>query len=156
MAVSAGGPVVDRAIARIAAEQHGVITLAQLIEAGLSRDAVDHRARAGRLYRLHRGVYAVGRPDLKPDGHRLAAVLACGAPAVLSHKSAGAPWEILATAQTSIDVTVPGKTLAPRPGIRVHRTRSLHPEDVRILNCNPVISLARTIVDRSSGTSWRS
>lgn len=145
--MSGGGPALDRAIARIAAPQHGVITLAQLLEAGLSRVAIDHRVRAGRLHRLHRGIYAVGRPDLKPDGHRLAAVLACGPDALLSHKSAGALWEILATAQTRIDVTVPGRSPAPRPGIRVHRTRSLHPEDLRVLNRIPVTSLARTIAD---------
>ena len=48
----------------------------------------------GRLHRIHRGVYAVGHPVLTVDGRRMAAVLAAGPGAVLSHASAAALWEI--------------------------------------------------------------
>ena len=44
---------------------------------------------------VHRGVYAVGHRALRPEGHRLAAVLACGPGAVLSHRSAAAHWGLL-------------------------------------------------------------
>ena len=65
--------------------QYGVVTYAQLRTLGLSREAVRHRERVGRLHRLYVGVYAVGRPDLTRHGRWLAAVLACGEGALLSH-----------------------------------------------------------------------
>jgi hypothetical protein len=66
--------------------QHGVITTAQLAAFGLGKAAVARRAGDGRLFRVHIGVYAIGRPDLTPFGRRIAAVLACGSGAVLSHR----------------------------------------------------------------------
>jgi predicted transcriptional regulator of viral defense system len=81
---------VDGAIARLAERQHGVVARAQLLEIGLGGAAIDKRAARGRLHRLHRGVYAVGHPVLTARGRWMAAVLACGPGAVLSHLSAAA------------------------------------------------------------------
>jgi hypothetical protein len=81
---------------RLAQLQHGVITRVQLLEAGLSSDEVDSRIARGRLHRTWRGVYAVGRPQLTRHGWWMAAVLACGARAFLSHGSAAALWRIQA------------------------------------------------------------
>ena len=86
---------VDAQIAAIAGRQHGVISLAQLNGFGLSRKAVSRRVRAGRLHRLHQGVYAVGHKRLTQRGRWMAAVLAGGDAAHLSHRSAGALWGIL-------------------------------------------------------------
>jgi hypothetical protein len=73
---------------------------------------------------MHHGVYALGHPVLRREGRRLAAVLACGPNAVLSHRTAAAHWDLLRTDQTRIDVTAPrGRHGAP--GIRLHRSRSL-------------------------------
>jgi hypothetical protein len=80
----------DRRVAELSGRQWGVVALAQLRAAGLSDDAVQRRVRAGRLHRLHHGVYAVGHTVLKREGRWLAAVLACGDGAVLSHRSAAA------------------------------------------------------------------
>src|SRR4030088_1162546 len=99
---------VDRAIAALADLQHGVVAYFQLIELGISGDAIQRRVAAGRLIRIHTGVYAVGHRQLKPPGYRLAAVLACGPTAVLSHRSAAAHWGLRGTNQTRIDVTIPG------------------------------------------------
>jgi predicted transcriptional regulator of viral defense system len=69
----------DAAIARLAERQHGVVSLAQLLNVtGMSRRGISHRAAAGRIHRIHRGVYAVGHRRLSREGHWLAAVLACG------------------------------------------------------------------------------
>jgi hypothetical protein len=76
----------------IAATQHGVIALSQLLALGYTLRAVKHRIAVGRLHPVHRGVYAVGRRDLTRLGEWMAAVLACGEHAVLSHDSAGAHW----------------------------------------------------------------
>src|SRR5213083_1966840 len=79
-------------IAELARRQHGVVARWQLAELGLSSDAISHRIASGRLHRLHPGVYAVGHRAFPPEGGWMAAVLAAGEGAVLSHASAGALW----------------------------------------------------------------
>jgi very-short-patch-repair endonuclease/predicted transcriptional regulator of viral defense system len=141
----------DTAIAALADRQHGVVTYQQLTELGLGPGAIMTRIGNRRLHTLHKGVYAVGHRTLTPAGHKLAAVLACGPTAVLSHKSAGALWELLTTDQTRTDVTVPGTSRAGPRGVRVHRARRLHPEDVQIVDGIPVTSVARTVFDLAGG-----
>lgn len=75
----------DRAVAHVATLQHGVVAMTQLLAAGLTDAGVRRRVAAGRLHRLHRGVYAVGHTALSPIGVLLAATLACGRDAVVSH-----------------------------------------------------------------------
>ncbi|HLM30091.1 MAG TPA: type IV toxin-antitoxin system AbiEi family antitoxin domain-containing protein [Solirubrobacterales bacterium] len=85
----------DQRIAAIAARQHGVISLQQLRSLGLSDSAVRSRVERGQLIRLHRGVYAVGHAVLRAEGHWLAAVLACGSGAALSHRSSAELQELV-------------------------------------------------------------
>src|SRR3954470_14936595 len=68
----------DGEIAALATRQHGVIARVQLVEIGLSLDAIDYRLKLGRLQPLHRGVYAVGHRALTRHGRWMAAVLAGG------------------------------------------------------------------------------
>jgi very-short-patch-repair endonuclease len=140
----------DWAIVQLAERQHGVISHEQLIALGLTRSAIAHRLAAGRLHRIHRGVYAVGRPSLSARGRQLAATLAYGSTAVLSHKSAGSLWELLSTGQLRVDVTVPGTSRQRQKHIRIHRARVLTDEDVAVVDGIPVTSLARTVVDLAS------
>jgi len=142
------GPAADeRAIARLAARQHGVVTLAQLRELGLGPRAVQRRAEAGRLHRVHRVVYAVGHAAVSPDGRRLAAVLACGPGALLSHGSAAALWGFRPTAAARFDVTVPRSGRAAPAVIRLHRPRRLADGDRAVVRGIPLTSVARTLVD---------
>jgi hypothetical protein len=104
---SHGGSTPEVRLARVAADQHGVVTQAQLIAAGLDRDAIAYRRRVGRLHLLHRGVYAVGHRPPSPLATAIAAVLACGPDAVLSHRSAAALWRIVARWHTPTEVTAP-------------------------------------------------
>ena len=105
------------------------------------------RLRRGSLHRVHRGVYAVGHPRPRGLAVDLAAVLACGHGAVLSHRSAAALWCIRPSAGAGVDVTVSGRSgRAKRPGIRLHRTR-LASQDIRVRDGIPVTSPARTLVD---------
>jgi hypothetical protein len=83
----------DLEVAALADAQHGVVSRAQLLQAGLSVQAVDRRVRAQRLRPMHRGVYAVGHRRLTAQGRWMAAVLACGKGAVLSHQIAAALWD---------------------------------------------------------------
>jgi predicted transcriptional regulator of viral defense system len=83
-------PPLDAAIAELATRQHGVVALAQLTALGLGPSGARDRVASGRLHRIHRGVFAVGHPLLGRRGRLMAAVLACGPGAVLSHRSAAA------------------------------------------------------------------
>ena len=132
-------------VAALAARQHGVVSAGQLREAGLGEAAVRRRVASGRLHHVHRAVYAVGHPALSPDGVRLAAVLACGPRAVLSHRAAAAVWRLLGNDELA-EVTTPGRRVGPRQ-VRLHRTRRLEADDVTEVRGIPITSVARTIVD---------
>lgn len=139
---------IDRRIARLARPQHGVVSLSQLEAAGLSARAALHRSSVGRLHRVHRGVYAVGHDVLSAEGRWMAAVLACGPGAVLSHGCAGALLGLRPTASPALQVTVPTSNgRARRPGIEVHRSQRLSGIDVTIERGIPVTSPARTLLD---------
>jgi very-short-patch-repair endonuclease len=142
-------PPLDRELAALAARQWGVVSLAHLKALGLGVRAVQQRAAAGRLHRLYRGVYAVGHVHLGAEGRRLAAVMACGPGAVLSHVSAAAHWGLLHTAATLVDVTAPRGRHGAR-GIRLHRTRSLDARDTTTHEGIPITTVARTLLDLSA------
>ena len=89
------GPPLWAAVAERAAGQWGVVSLVQLGSLGAGRGAVARAVEGGRLHRVHRGVYAVGHRALGREGRALAAVMACGEGAVLSHRSAGRWWELI-------------------------------------------------------------
>jgi very-short-patch-repair endonuclease len=137
----------DAAIAVIAAKQHGIVTLTQLIQAGLSRSGVKRRVAAGRLHRLYRGVYAVGHRGLSNEGRWMAAVLACGPGAVLSHRAAAEHWALLEPTRGIVDVTVPGSGgRGKRPGLRIHRSYLLGSSTTR-RDGIAVTAPGRTLVD---------
>jgi very-short-patch-repair endonuclease len=133
----------DRAMAVLAARQHGMVTTRQLAAAGLGRRAVAHRVATGRLVRRFRGVYQVG-PVIAPFGREMAAALACGATALLSHHSAAAIWAIRPPHVGDVHVTVAGHDQRSRPGLRVHRSHSLN---AAVHNGLPLTTPARTLID---------
>jgi Transcriptional regulator, AbiEi antitoxin len=134
----------------LAERQHGVVKLAQLRALGLSLPGVRARVAAGRLHRVHAGVYAVGRPDLPIEGRWMAAVLACGRGAALSHRTAAAAHGLLTSAQTRIDVTVTRRVGLSRRGICVHRPTSLSAADLASARGIPCTSISRTLLDLAS------
>jgi very-short-patch-repair endonuclease len=138
----------DRAVAEIAARQHGVVAYSQCATAGLDKSAVSRRVRAGRLHKVHRGVYAVGHTALSREGRWMAAVLGCGEGAVVSHRSAAVLWRLLAPRSGPVHISVPrigGKST--RGGIRLHRSRTLNPATITRRHGIPVTKPARTIAD---------
>lgn len=137
---------VDRRIGSVAGVQHGVISLEQLVALGLSPRAVRHRVASGRLVRLHRGVFAVGHGALSANGRRLAAVLACGSGAVLSHRSAAALWGLRPWAGR-FEVSIPSQAGRAVRGIDLHRCRSLARVDVTEVDAIPCTTVARTLID---------
>jgi len=140
---------VDRRLARLAEEQHAVTTTAHLFALGMDHDAIEYRLRVGRLHPLHRGVYAIGHPDITLHGRFLAAVLAVGADAVLSHHSAAvlhgfAPkaW----AADATIHVAVP-RRLRQRAGLRIHSLTALDHSAWTRRHRVPVTTATRTLLD---------
>jgi very-short-patch-repair endonuclease len=130
--------------------QHGVVTRGQLLKLGYSAEAIKHRIAIGRLHVVYRGVYAVGRPELSREGRWMAAVLACGLHAVLSHLSAAALWQIGSYEDGRIDVALPAAAVRRRSGISVHRRR--WPVDHLLTRHNgiPVTNPLLTLVDLAS------
>jgi very-short-patch-repair endonuclease len=136
----------DAAVRALAAAQWGVVSRRQLLDAGLTRSMIGDRIRAGRLLRLHPGVYAVGHARLRREGHWLAAVLGVGPGAVLSHRDAAGLHALRPANHVRVDVTTTANR-SSRSGIRVHRTRSLDAEDITTVHGIPVTTVARTLVD---------
>ena len=140
----------DLEIAAIAADQRGVVSRAQLLVRGLTNEDVDRRVRSGRLIRVHQGVYAVGHRVLTTEGWWMAALLAAGAGAALSHGTAAAVWELRRVGSGMVHVTVPGWVgRKRRAGIKVHRSTTLTPHDVTAVRGLSVTRPARTIIDLS-------
>jgi hypothetical protein len=137
-------------------EQHGVFSLEQLGQLGLTSTAIHKRAALGRLHRIHRGVYSlVPRELLKREGLYMAAVLACGPGAVLSHRSAATLHELRASGWTKIEVTVPRRSTLRHPGVAVHRSTKLTPADVTRVKNIPVTAVARTLLDLAEVVTHR-
>ena len=131
----------------MAERQHGVVGLQQLCEIGLSASGVRKRAARGTLHRIHRGVYAVGHPKLTGHGHWMAAVLACGPNAALSHRSAAGVWGLRPDNRRKSDISLPSPSARPKQAIEVHRSVTLIADDVTTVDGIPCTTVARTLVD---------
>jgi predicted transcriptional regulator of viral defense system len=141
------------AIWKLVRDQHGVVARRQLLAEGMSSEAIRHRLGSGRLHRLARGVYAVGRPDVSHRGRWMAAVLACGPDALLSHHSGAELWNLLPRRPGAIDVSVPIGVARRRPEVRVHRKVHLDPSDRRVVDGIPVTEPVTTLVDLATCVS---
>jgi very-short-patch-repair endonuclease len=138
----------DRVIADLAGAQHGVVARWQLRTLGLSVAAIDHRVRAGRLHRVYQGVYAVGHRILTVEGRWMAAVMAGGRNAMLSHASAAAAWQLRPLGTGAIHVTVPGDPgRRRRAGLRVHRSATIEVDDTTTHLAIPITDPTRTLID---------
>jgi hypothetical protein len=136
------------ALAALADEQHAVFGLDQLRELGLGTRAISHRVAASRLHRIHQTVYSlVPKSLLTRDGLYMAAVLACGPGAALSHRSAARLHGIRDYGYTRIEVTVPGRSRRAHLGVVVHRSTTLTEADVTKVNNIPVTTISRTLLD---------
>jgi hypothetical protein len=131
----------------LARERHGVVTRGQLLELGMTRNAIEHRVGRGRLHAVHRGVYAIGRPQLGAYGRWMAAVLSCGPQAVLSHESAAALWRIRPETATETQVSVRAGKRCRSAGVAVHRRPALVDSEVTRHGRIPVTTPLRTLID---------
>jgi predicted transcriptional regulator of viral defense system len=135
-------------VAALAAGQHTVFGLDQLGAVGLSAQAVFKRAQRSQLFRIYHAVYSLVPAELVPwRGRYLAAVLACGPRAVLSHRSAADLLGLRPTATAAIDVTVPRRSARTTPGVTVHRSTTLTAADTILVDAIPCTNVARCLLD---------
>ncbi|MET0306464.1 MAG: DUF559 domain-containing protein, partial [Solirubrobacterales bacterium] len=131
----------------LAGRQHGIVARRQLLALGFNAREIEHRVGRGRLHPAMRGVYAVGWPGLTQERRWMAAVLACGEGAMLSHRSAAALWGIGTEAKGRLDVSVKRRAELRRPGLCVRGRPALAAADILKQNGIPVTSPILTLID---------
>jgi len=134
-------------IAEIATTQHGRVSWRQLVNDGFDREQIKRWVRDGRLRPVHHGVYAVGHNAPSLFGDLMAAVLACGDGAAVSHASGAHLLSVVRAVPARPEITVPTTAGRRRPGIVVHRVRELHPRDVCTWQGIPVTTIPRVLLD---------
>jgi hypothetical protein len=139
--------------AALASRQNGRVAWRQLVAAGINRHTIQRWLRDGRLHRVHHGVYAVGHLAPSLTGAYTAAVLACGAGAVISHRAAAHLMGLVRGTAPPPEVTVPTTAGRRRPGIVIHRVAALDVRDVSMLDDVPITTVARILLDLAPRTS---
>ncbi len=134
----------------LAGRQHGIVARRQLLALGFNAREIEHRMLRGRLHLVMRGVYAVGWPKLSLERRWMAAVLACGEGAMLSHCSAAALWEIGSERQGVVEVSVMRRAELKRRGLRVRGRPSLRAERITSRDGIPVTTPVQTLIDLST------
>ena len=140
-------------VAREAAAQHGRVSCEQLLGKGVDRDRIRRWLANGRLRRVHRGVYAVGHVAPSTDADYIAAVLACGAGAVLSHRAAAYKLVLVRGAPSPPEVTVATTADRGRPGIVTHRVKALDVLDASTLDAIAITTVPRILLDLAPTTT---
>lgn len=142
-------PSLDAAVASLGTRQHAVFDLGQLRDLGLTASAIHKRATDGRLHHIHRAVYGlVPKALLTRNGLYMAAVLACGPGAMLSHRSAAALHGLREAGGTKIDVTVPRRGgRRSHEGMALHCSKTLTATDTTMVENIPCTTVARTLFD---------
>lgn len=112
-------------LARLATRQEGVVGYDQLRALGLTRGVIAHRVKRRRLIGVHRGVYAVGHEALSDRGRMIAALLAAGPGAALSHRTAAYLWKLIPSMPTFVDITLTDRAPRRRENLRVHHAQRL-------------------------------
>jgi very-short-patch-repair endonuclease/predicted transcriptional regulator of viral defense system len=146
----------DAGIRDLAGRQHGVVAARQLLAAGVPRHAIDFRVERGRLTRLYKGVYRTGAVGAAREPE-MAAVLACGESAVLSHRDAAVLPQILPPQadRVGVEVSVRNAFRCPGAGVRAHRVSDLEDCDITVMDGIPVTTPERTILDLGASVTPR-
>jgi hypothetical protein len=144
----AGENSAEKVIARIASGSHGVVTRAELLQAGLTADQIKRRVVRGALIVIHRGVYRAGHRAPSREAHYTAAVKACGDGAALCGRAAAHLWGLIKGFPPQPEVLA---TTAHRVrGVSTHRTVAIHPRDVTTNRGIRLTTVCRTLVDLAS------
>jgi hypothetical protein len=133
-------------MSELARRQHGVVARRQLLGLGFSRRVIAGRLQHGQLHEVFLGIYVVGTRRIGRKGRWMAAVLAAGEDAVLSHRSAARLWRLLPPAAEWVDVACPLGRVVRRKGIRSHEL-AVADDEQTVIDAIPVTSVFRTIFD---------
>jgi very-short-patch-repair endonuclease len=145
--VRPGNRTQSHAVRDIARDQEGIVGRAQLLAAGVSRSAIGRALRAGKLHRVHRGVYAAMAPELlSEDGLLLAALWAAGDGAFLSHGTAAWRWRIIPAPPSLIELALPHPHTV-LAGVTFFQSARLRPGDVTLDARFRSTTPARTLLD---------
>lgn len=147
---------VNRAIAAVAAQQHGVVSRQQLRQLGLTDRTITQRAKSGRLHPVGRGVFSVGHGRIGRHGQMLAAVLACGRWAVVSHGTAAELLGLWDKKGAAVDLIAAGQSGRRVHGIRGHFVPMPEDDEVDVWNGVPCTTASRTLVDLAGVLSEKS
>ncbi len=140
----------DAAAWELVRTQHGVVARRQLLALGYTRREIEQRLHNGRLHHISHGVYAVGRRELTPHGRWMAAVLACGDDAVLSHRSAAELWGIGREWEGRIDISIRRRSVITRRGIKVRSRQSLPSRSLVRRHGIPATNPVQTLIDAAT------
>jgi hypothetical protein len=140
----------ESAIVRLALHQHGLITLKQALALGATTDTAQYQVARGRWAAIRRGVYIVGAAPSTWEQRAMAACLAGGPDVLASGRSAARTWGLVQRIGR-LQVMVAGRRRVRLSGVQVHRSILLPEVDRDVARGIPVTSLARTLVDASSG-----
>jgi hypothetical protein len=149
------GGMDDAALLRLAGRQHGLATLAQLVALGFTEKAIRHRLKAGVLFRVHRGVFAVAGTKDRFEFRVMAAVLAAGEGALASHRCAAALYGLRRIRCEVPEVTVRGRAAPRIRGLEGHRRDVLTAIDQAKIGVIPVTAPAWTLLDLAAGGTER-
>ncbi|HEY7151080.1 MAG TPA: type IV toxin-antitoxin system AbiEi family antitoxin domain-containing protein [Solirubrobacterales bacterium] len=130
-------------VTRLAERQWGIVSRPQLLRCGLSEARIGRWTEDGRLFRVHRGVYALGHRPLSPESHLAAALLHAGPGAALSHETGAWWWQVTRRRPPRIHVSTPTRASSV-DRVSVHRPRILERTWHRGM---PVAPVARTLLD---------
>jgi hypothetical protein len=136
-----------RVIRELAERQHGVVARRQLLECGLGERVNQVRSEAGVLIPIFQGVFALGHDRIGRRGRWMAAVLASGPGAALSHGSAMELWGVRGSRGPVEVLRLSGGPRYRRAGIRLHQTRSLPESHIVEEQGIPVTTVERAMLD---------
>jgi hypothetical protein len=138
---------IHASVNRLARRQRGVVTRRQLLDLGIASTTIARWLRQGRLERLHRGVYRLTATRRSEVQDVMAAVLAVGGQAHVSHVTAAALWDLADIALAAPHhVTSSRRCQRMLTGVAVHWSE-LNRLDRTTLGGIPVTMVPRTVID---------
>src|SRR5947209_2485318 len=136
----------DHDLARIAATQHGVFNIDDARSASLTDIQIRHRT-STRWVRIHNGVYRVAGAPITWRGNLLAATMAGGGGAAISHRAAAALYGLPGGRADLVELTCVRWQRTVESGVVVHESRRLDPRDIQLVDGIPVTRPERVLLD---------
>jgi very-short-patch-repair endonuclease len=132
----------------LASAQHGLVTVRQALDLGLSSEAIKHRLTRGSWQRTRPTVLRLAGTRASDDQSLMTAVLDAGTRAVVSHWTAASHWGIPGFAGSDIHVSrLRATTARPARSSTIHEPRTLPDHHLTVLRDIPVTTPTRTIFD---------